>query len=151
MIRIICVGKLKERYWKEAVEEYTKRISKYSKIEIIEVADYNSNDVNTILSNEKNSIIKHINEKDYIVTLEIKGHQLDSLELANKIDNLFLNHSNLVFIIGSSYGLHDDIKTRANYSLSFSKMTFPHQMFRIMLLEQIYRSYKILNNESYHK
>jgi len=151
MIKIICVGKLKEKYWKDAVEEYSKRISKYSKVEIIECPDYNHNDINTILSQEKNEIIKHISARDCVITLEIEGQQLDSISLAQKIDSLFLNYSNLAFIIGGSYGIHEEIKKRSNFALSFSKMTFPHQMFRIMLLEQIYRSYKILNNESYHK
>lgn len=151
MIKIICVGKLKEKYWKDAVIEYSKRISKYSKIEVIEVNDYNSSDINTILLQEKNDITKYIGDRDCVITMEIEGKQLDSVELAKKIDSLYLNYSNITFIIGGSYGLHEDIKKRSNYALSFSKMTFPHQMFRIMLLEQIYRSYKILNNESYHK
>ena len=151
MIKVICVGKLKEKYWKDAVIEYSKRISKYSKIEVIEVNDYNSADINTILLQEKNDIIKYIGDRDCVIPMEIEGKQLDSVELAKKIDSLYLNYSNITFIIGGSYGLHEDIKKRSNYALSFSKMTFPHQMFRIMLLEQIYRSYKILNNESYHK
>ena len=151
MIKIVCVGKLKEKYWKDAVLEYSKRISKYTKIEVIEVSDYNSSDINTILVQEKNDIIKHISDRDCVITMEIDGNQLDSKELAKKIDSLYLNYSNLMFVIGGSYGLHEEIKKRSNYALSFSKMTFPHQMFRIMLLEQIYRSYKILNNESYHK
>lgn len=151
MIKIVCVGKLKEKYWKDAVLEYSKRISKYTKVEVIEVSDYNSSDINTILVQEKNDIIKHISDRDCVITMEIDGNQLDSKELAKKIDSLYLNYSNLTFVIGGSYGLHEEIKKRSNYALSFSKMTFPHQMFRIMLLEQIYRSYKILNNESYHK
>lgn len=151
MIKIICVGKLKEKYWKDAVLEYSKRISKYTKIEVIEVSDYNSNDINTILVQEKNDIVKYIGDRDFVITMEIEGKQLDSVELAKKIDSIYLNYSNITFIIGGSYGMHDEIKKRSNYALSFSKMTFPHQMFRIMLLEQIYRCYKILNNESYHK
>ncbi len=151
MIKIICVGKLKEKYWRAAVLEYSKRISRYTKLEIIECSDYNGNDINTVLIHEKNEIIKHINNRDYIITLEIEGEQLSSTELARKVDSLFLNYSNLTFIIGGSYGIHEEIKKMANFSLSFSKMTYPHQMFRVMLLEQIYRSYKILNNESYHK
>lgn len=151
MIKVICVGKLKEKYWKDAILEYTKRLSKYSKIEVIECSDYNSGDVNTILNQEKNEINKYISDRDYVITLEIEGIQLDSLELSKKIDSLFINYSNLTFVIGGSYGIHEEIKKRSNLALSFSKMTFPHQMFRIMLLEQIYRSYKILNNESYHK
>lgn len=151
MIKIICVGKLKEKYWRAAVLEYSKRISRYTKLEIIECSDYNGNDINTVLIHEKNEIIKHINNRDYIITLEIEGEQLSSTELARKVDSIFLNYSNLTFIIGGSYGIHEEIKKMANFSLSFSKMTYPHQMFRVMLLEQIYRSYKILNNESYHK
>ena len=151
MIKVICVGKLKERYWKDAVIEYIKRISKYSKIELIECPDYNSNDINIILTQEKNEISKHIGSRDYVITLEIEGQQLDSVELSKKIDSCFLNYPNLTFIIGGSYGIHEEIKKRSNFALSFSKMTFPHQMFRIMLLEQLYRSYRILNNESYHK
>ena len=143
MIKIICVGKLKEKYLVDACLEYTKRISKYSKIEIIELKDSN-------IKEEKDNILKHIN-KDYIITLEIEGDAIDSSTLAKKIDNIFLNNSNITFIIGGSDGLHDDIKKISNYKLSFSKLTFPHQLFRVMLLEQIYRSFKILNNETYHK
>lgn len=143
MIRIICVGKLKEKYLVDACLEYTKRISKYSKIEIIELKDSN-------IKEEKDNILKYIN-KDYIITLEIEGDMVDSPTLAKKIDNIFLNNSNITFIIGGSDGLHDDIKKISNYKLSFSKLTFTHQLFRVMLLEQIYRSFKILNNETYHK
>ena len=143
MIRIICVGKLKEKYLVDACLEYTKRISKYSKIEIIELKDSN-------IKEEKDNILKYIN-KDYIITLEIEGDMVDSPTLAKKIDNIFLNNSNITFIIGGSDGLHDDIKKISNYKLSFSKLTFPHQLFRVMLLEQIYRSFKILQKETYHK
>lgn len=143
MIKVICVGKLKEKYLVDACLEYTKRISKYSKIEIIELKDSN-------IKEEKDNILKYIN-KDYIITLEIEGDMVDSPTLAKKIDNIFLNNSNITFIIGGSDGLHDDIKKISNYKLSFSKLTFPHQLFRVMLLEQIYRSFKILNNETYHK
>ena len=103
------------------------------------------------MTQEKNEILKHIGDRDYVITLEIEGTQLDSPNLAKKIDLIYLNYSNITFIIGGSYGIHEEIKQIANYALSFSKMTFPHQMFRVMLLEQIYRSYKIINNESYHK
>ena len=94
---------------------------------------------------------KYIHERDYIITLEIEGHQLSSEELAQKIDSIYQTNSTITFIIGGSYGLDDSIKKQSNYSLSFSKLTFPHQLFRIILLEQIYRSYKILHHESYHK
>ena len=95
--------------------------------------------------------MKYINPKDYVITLEIDGNELSSIELANKIDNIFNTNSNITFVIGGSYGLHDDIKALSNFHLSFSKLTFPHQMFRVMLLEQIYRIFKINNNENYHK
>lgn len=148
MIKIICVGKIKEQYLKAAIQEYQKRLSKYTKLEIIEVQDEATGN---ILEKEKNNILKHINEKDYIITLEIEGHMISSTELAQKIDNTLISYPNITFIIGGSYGLDNEIKERGNYKLSFSKMTFPHQLFRVLLLEQIYRSYKIINNESYHK
>lgn len=148
MIKIICVGKIKENYLKEAIKEYEKRISKYSKLEIIELEDESNGN---ILEKEKNKIMNKIQDKDFVITLEIEGKQLDSIDLAKKIDEIYLNHSNIAFVIGGSYGLHEDIKKRSNYSLSFSKLTFPHQLFRLMLLEQIYRVYKINNNETYHK
>ncbi len=147
MIKIICVGKIKEKYLKDAIEEYKKRITKYSKIEIIEVPDQTDN----ILTKEKNLILKHLNQKDYIITLAIEGKSISSTEFATKIDNIFITHPNIAFIIGGSYGIHEDIKKLSNFSLSFSKMTFPHQLFRVLLLEQIYRCFKINNNESYHK
>lgn len=148
MIRIICVGKIKEKFYKDAVGEYLKRISKYTKLEIIEVEDEATGD---ILLKEKNKIERYINLKDYIITLEIEGNMLTSIELSQKLQNIYLNYSNITFIIGGSYGLHEAIKKLSNYKLSFSKQTFPHQLFRVMLLEQIYRTYKIANNETYHK
>lgn len=151
MIKIICVGKIKESFFKDAILEYCKRISKYTNLKIIEVEDINSDNINTILEKERDLIIKNINHKDYVITMEIEGKELNSLEFSKKIDELQIYNSNITFIIGSSYGLHQDIKSRANYKLSFSKLTFPHQLFRIILLEQIYRAYKIINNESYHK
>ena len=151
MIKIICVGKIKEKYLNEAIKEYEKRLSKYTKLKIIEVNDIDNPNIDIVLNKEKELILKHIEEKDYVITLEIEGNMLSSLELANKIDNIFNTHSNISFIIGGSYGLHDDIKRRSNYKLSFSKLTFPHQLFRVNLLEQIYRTFKINNNEAYHK
>ena len=150
MIKIITVGKLKEDYFKDAVNEYLKRLSKYTKIDLIEVSDENYDIVKT-LEKERDSILKHVNDKDYIITMEIEGKELTSVELSKKINDTLITNSDITFIIGGSYGLHDDIKKRSNYALSFSKMTFPHQLFRVMLLEQIYRSFKILNNETYHK
>ena len=151
MIKIICMGKIKEKFFKEAIDEYLKRLSKYSKVEIIELPDISIGNKEIILQKEKELIMSKINERDYIVTLEIEGKEFNSIELSKKLNEILIINSNITFIIGSSYGLHDEIKERSNLKLSFSKLTFPHQLFRIMLLEQIYRSYKILNNETYHK
>ena len=151
MIKILCVGKIKEKFFKEAINEYLKRISKYSKIEIIEVNDVDLNNKELNLEKERDNLLKYINDKDYIVTLEIEGKQLTSEEFSNTIDKTLINYPNITFIIGGSYGIHDDIKNKSNLKLSFSKMTFPHQLFRIVLLEQIYRAFKIIKNESYHK
>lgn len=135
----------------DGIEDYLKRLSRYTKIEVIELNNYNSENIEEVLNNEKELILKHIKEKDYIVTMEIEGKLLTSEEFSRKIDEVFNYHSNITFIIGGSYGLHNDIKKISNYALSFSKMTFPHQLFRLILLEQIYRAYKINNNETYHK
>lgn len=145
MIKLICMGKIKEDYLNKLIDDYKKRISRYHKIEIIELND--SND----LQKESVDILKHINNQDYVIALDIDGENLDSVSLAKKIDSTFLNYGTITFIIGSSFGLHEDVKRRANYKLSFSKLTFPHGLFRGILLEQIYRSFKILNNETYHK
>lgn len=144
MIKIICVGKVKEKYLRDMIDDYTKRISKYYKIEIIELADSNIN-------KEKEELLRVINTKDYNIVMDIDGNNLSSREFAEKIDKTFLINSNITFIIGGSDGVSPEIKELANYRLSFSKLTFPHQLFRGILLEQIYRSFKILNNESYHK
>lgn len=144
MIKIICVGKLKETYLKEASLEYQKRIGKYTNLEIIELKDSN-------ILKEKEEIMKYINQKDFIITLQIEGEMLDSHSFSRKIDDILMINSNITFIIGGSEGLHNDIKKLTNFALSFSRLTFPHQLFRIMLLEQIYRGFKILNNETYHK
>jgi 23S rRNA (pseudouridine1915-N3)-methyltransferase len=152
MIKIICVGKIKESFFKEAIDEYMKRLSKYTKVDIIEVEDDASDDEGISLNNEKDRILKNIKRNDYVITLDINGEMIDSVSLSKKIDNLlFTGNSDITFIIGGSYGLHKEIKDKANYRLSFSKLTFPHQLFRVILLEQIYRSFKIINNEKYHK
>jgi len=151
MIKIICIGKLKEKYLQDMVKEYEKRISKYTKVKIIELEDKSFDDINKIKKIEAEEINKQINEKDFIITLDILGKQMDSIELANYLYNTQMNFSNITFIIGGSYGLSDGIRNKANLSLSFSKLTFPHQLFRVMLLEQLYRCYKIQNNEIYHK
>ena len=151
MIKIITVGSIKEKYLKEAIEEYKKRISRYTNVEIIEVNDEGYVEKEKAIKLEGNKILKHVNNKEYLITLEIEGKQLTSEEFAKKIDNILIESSNITFVIGGSYGLSDEIKQKSNLHLSFSKMTFPHQLFRVLLLEQIYRSYKINNNESYHK
>lgn len=148
MIKIICVGKIKEKYFINAIEEYKKRLSKYINLEIIELPDYNYDMVKTKIEEGKNILSKILN-KDYVVTLDINGKELDSIDLSNFIDKNISR--NITFVIGGSNGLSNDVLKRANYSLSFSKLTFPHQLFRILLLEQIYRSFKIIHNESYHK
>ena len=150
MIKIICVGSVKEKELTSLINEYSKRISKYSKIEIIEVSDC-SYDLKETLRVEGESILKHISPKDFVITLEIEGKELNSIELSEKIRTTYITNSNIDFIIGGSYGLDDSVKARSNFKLSFSKLTFPHQLFRLILLEQIYRSFKIINNESYHK
>lgn len=151
MIKLITVGQIKEKYLKEAIEEYKKRISKYTNIEIIEVKDEGLVEEEKAKNKEAEKINKHISDRDYLITLEIEGQQMTSPDFAKKIDNILIENSNIVFIIGGSYGLSDKIKNKAKIHLSFSKMTFPHQLFRVLLLEQIYRAYKINNNESYHK
>ena len=145
MIKIICLGKLKEAYLKDLINDYQKRINKYHKLEIIELKDLND------LDKEAIEILKCLNPKDYVICLDPSGKQIDSIGLANLIDETFINYSNITFIIGSSQGISPLVEEKANYLLSFSKLTFPHGMFRGILLEQIYRSFKILNNEKYHK
>lgn len=151
MIKIICVGKIKERYLVDAINEYKKRISKYTKLEIIEVKDYDFDDINKSIELEREQIERFIDSKDYIISLEIDGLELTSLDLAKRLDNIKNLSNNIVFIIGGSNGLSNKIKEKSDFHLSFSRLTFPHQLFRVLLLEQIYRSYKINNNEKYHK
>lgn len=157
-ITLITVGKIKEKYLKDAIAEYTKRLSKYCKLEIVEVADEKTPDnasetvEEQIRSKEAERILKYVKDDAYVVTLEILGKQVTSEELADKIDTLGIQGtSHIVFIIGGSIGLGQDVLKRSNYALSFSKMTFPHQLMRVILLEQIYRSYRIINGEPYHK
>lgn len=145
MIKIICLGKIKEKYLTDLINDYQKRINKYHKLEIIELKDEEN------LIKEEQSILTHINTKDFIITLEIEGKELTSIELASLIEKTFITHSSITFIIGSSLGLSDKIKSMSNFSLSFSKLTYPHGLFRGILLEQIYRAFKINNNENYHK
>ncbi len=151
MIKIITVGSLKEKYLKEAVEEYSKRLRKYTDIEMIEIKDEGLLPPLQAMEKEGEKIKKHLSEKDYIITLEIEGKELSSEELAKKLEDIQMINSNITFIIGGSYGIEKSIKEKAKFHLSFSKLTFPHQLFRVLLLEQIYRAFKIMNHESYHK
>ena len=151
MIKLICVGKIKEKYLKEAINEYQKRLSKYTKLDIVELKDITYDDIDKVKKEEGENILKNIKNTDNVIILDINGQELTSVELAKKIENLEQQNSDLTFIIGGSSGLSEEVKQRANYSLSFSKLTFPHQLFRVIFLEQLYRTYKIRNNESYHK
>ena len=149
MIKIVCAGKVKEKYFRTAIEEYLKRISRYTKIDIIEIPD--EANVEKALKVEGDKILSKIKDDEYVIALDIAGESLSSLEFAKRMDKLFSINSKLTFVIGGSYGLSQDVIKRSDYLLSFSRMTFPHQLFRVILLEQIYRAYKINNNESYHK
>ena len=145
MIKIIVVGKLKEKYLIDLVNDYSKRISKYHKLKIIELKDSNIKD-------EKQEILKHIDKRDYIISTYIKSELLTTLEFTNLINNnLISGNSKITFIIGGSDGLDKEILNMSNKLISFSRLTFPHGLFRGILLEQIYRSFKIMNNETYHK
>jgi 23S rRNA (pseudouridine1915-N3)-methyltransferase len=157
-ITLICVGKLKEKYLSMAVEEYTKRLSRYCVIEIIELADEKTPDQaseaieDQIKRKEGDRILKSIKADSFVIALVIQGAMLSTEELARKIDSLGVTGiSHITFIIGGSLGLSEEVIKRAEYHLSFSKMTFPHQLMRVILLEQIYRSYRINTNQPYHK
>ncbi|MEE1015242.1 MAG: 23S rRNA (pseudouridine(1915)-N(3))-methyltransferase RlmH [Lachnospiraceae bacterium] len=157
-ITLITVGKIKEKYFTDAIAEYAKRLSRYCKLEIVEVADEKTPDgvseaiENQIKEKEGDRILAKVPDGAYVVALAIEGKQLDSEELADKMEKWNVNGvSHLVFIIGGSLGLTPKVLNRADFKLSFSKMTFPHQLMRVILLEQIYRSFRIRNNEPYHK
>lgn len=144
MINIICIGKIKEQYLNDMINDYAKRINKYHKLNIIEIKDDN-------LENETKNILKNIKSNDYVISLTIEGTKMDSIEFANKLDDIFNHYSTIDFIIGESNGLDDIIKNKSHLCLSFSDLTFPHGLFRAILLEQIYRAFKINNHETYHK
>lgn len=157
-ITVICVGKIKEDFYRKAVSEFEKRLSKYCKLEIIEVQDEKTPDnasealEEQIKEKEAVRILKHIKEDAYVYTLEIEGKNPDSVSFANQINQLAIHgKSHIQFIIGGSLGLHQSVTERSDQALSFSKMTFPHQLMRVVLLEQIYRSYRIIMGEPYHK
>ncbi|MCI9547110.1 MAG: 23S rRNA (pseudouridine(1915)-N(3))-methyltransferase RlmH [Lachnospiraceae bacterium] len=157
-VTALTVGKIKETYLKEGIKEYAKRLSKYCKLEIVEVADEKTPDfldgsqVELVLKKEGERLLKCLPKDAYVVTLEISGQQLTSQQFASKIDSLAVGGvSHIVFVIGGSLGLGKNILEKSDFSLSFSKMTFPHQLMRVILLEQIYRSYRIIKGEPYHK
>ena len=157
-ITLVTVGKIKEKFFEDAIAEYSKRLSRYCKLEIIQVADEKTPDkaselVETqIKDKEGERILANIRDDAYVIALAIEGKMLDSEELAEKIGQLGVGGvSQIVFVIGGSLGLSRNVMKRADYALSFSRMTFPHQLMRVILLEQIYRGYRILNNQPYHK
>ncbi|MDU6985930.1 MAG: 23S rRNA (pseudouridine(1915)-N(3))-methyltransferase RlmH [Terrisporobacter othiniensis] len=157
-ISVVCVGKIKEKYLKLGIDEFSKRLSKYCKLEVIELDDEkapeNLSDKEMMMIKEKEGkkILSKIKDNSHVIALAIDGKNLSSEELADTIDNLGVRGtSHIVFVIGGSLGLCDDVIRRANYKLSFSKMTFPHQLMRLILLEQVYRAYRINNGEPYHK
>ena len=157
-INVICIGKLKEKYLQDALSEYSKRLSKYCILNITELPDEklpnNLNDslINIIKEKESNNIISHIEKNSYVITLDLKGKQYTSEEFSRKINNISLNNSSsITFIIGGTLGLSDKVLKSSNELICFSKMTFPHQLIRIFLLEQIFRAFKISNNETYHR
>ena len=157
-ISILCVVKIKEEFYRKAIAEYAKRLSRYCKLEIIEVADEKTPDSASeavelqIKEKEGERILKYIREDTYVIALAIDGKMLDSVQMSHSLEQLGLSgKSNVAFVIGGSLGLSEKILKRADSKLSFSKMTFPHQLMRVILLEQIYRSYRIMHNEPYHK
>ena len=156
-INIICIGKIKEIYLKDAINEYAKRLSKYCKLKIIELPDekipdkLNENLSNEIKSKECENILNHINKDSYIIALDLSGKQFTSEEFSKELDNLSMITSHITFIIGGSLGLNSNLLDRCNKKICFSKMTFPHQLIRVFLLEQIFRAFKIQNNETYHR
>ena len=152
-ISVISVGNIKEKYLQDMIADYKKRISKYAQIDLVELKDEsNKINENVVKELEGERIISNIKDGFYVVLLDLNGVMLDSVSLSKKIDEISTYHSSkIAFVIGGSYGVSDAVKKRANYKLSFSKMTFPHQLMKGILLEQIYRSFKISNNETYHK
>lgn len=157
-ITILCVGKIKEKFYRDAIAEYEKRLSRYCKLEIVEVADEKTPDnaselvERQIKEKEAERMEKHLKEGAFVCALAIDGKQLDSVELSEKIEQLGTGGtSHIIFLIGGSLGMSDELLKKADMKLSFSKMTFPHQLMRVILLEQVYRAYRIMNHEPYHK
>lgn len=156
-INVLCVGKIKENFFKDAISEYSKRLSRYCKLNIIELPDEkipdktNSKIENEIKTKECNNIINHIKKDSYIICLDLKGKELSSEKFSETIENISMESSQITFIIGGSLGLTEEVLNISNKKICFSKMTFPHQLIRVFLLEQIYRAFKISNGETYHK
>lgn len=157
-LTVLCVGKIKEKYFTMGIEEYSKRLSRYCKLEIVEVADEKTPENSSraeelqIKQKEADKLLKYIKEDSYVIALAIEGKQLDSIALSKQIEKLGIDGvSHIIFVIGGSLGLEQRVLQRANEKWSFSKMTFPHQMMRMILLEQIYRGYRIMKGEPYHK
>ena len=156
-VTLICVGKVKEKFYRDAIKEYEKRLGAYIKLNTIEISDEkvkveNDSEIALAMEKEGNNILSKIKDNQYVITLEILGKNLSSEEFASKIDNLMLTgKSDITLVIGGSYGLSDNVKKRSDFALSFSRMTFPHQMMRVVLLEQVYRAYRIITGASYHK
>ena len=156
-VTLICVGKVKEKFYRDAIKEYEKRLGAYIKLNTIEISDEkvkveNDSEIALAMEKEGNNILSKIKDNQYVITLEILGKNLSSEEFASKIDNLMLTgKSDVALVIGGSYGLSDSVKKRSDFTLSFSRMTFPHQMMRVVLLEQVYRAYCIITGASYHK
>lgn len=156
-INIVCVGRIKEKFFRESIDEYSKRLSKYCKLEILELPDekipdkVNNSIINEIKEKECNNIINHLKKDSYIIALDLKGKEFSSEEFSKKLDDISMQNSKITFIIGGSLGLTNNLLSLANEKICFSKMTFPHQLIRIFLVEQIYRAFKISNGENYHK
>ena len=152
MIKILCVGKIKESFFTEGIKEYQKRIEGYTKFSILEVKEVNTQDINKNIWEEGKNLLGKIAEDEYVITLEIKGKRIDSVELAKLIEEKqTYGFSKITFVIGGSNGLSEEVIRRSNYHLSFSDFTFPHQLMRLILAEQIYRALTIINNKEYHK
>lgn len=152
MIKIVCVGKVKDKNLLSLIDDYTKKINSYHKLEIVEVKDEPIRDNPLqVLNTEGNRLLEKIQDDEYVILLGLHGKAIDSVSLANKIDKLFISHPKITFVIGGSLGLSENIRKRANEAIKLSDLTFLHQMTRLILLEQLYRCFKILNNENYHK
>ena len=152
MIKIICVGKIKEDFIVAGIKEYLKRIDAWEKVEVVEVKEYLNSDIKKVIEVEGNYLLDKIDKNDFVITLEIEGKMLSSEDLAKKMSQLYTyGNSNITFVIGGSYGLSQKVKERSSFALSFSKFTFPHQLMRLILVEQIYRAFTINNHKEYHK